>query len=644
MFDLFRSRDKAVRYLLGALLGLVAVSMVITLIPGFGMGSAPQEQVVAQIGRDSLTTREVQTTIQGALRGRQIPPEMVQFYVPQLIDQMITERAVAYQASQMGFKVTDEEVANAIRSMLTQYFPNGDITQQGYAQFLSSQGLTVDEFERNIRQNLLLLRLQNLALEGAIVTPSEVQEEYRRKNDKIKVQYVKYTPPKDLRSGVTVTPEEIRAYYNSQKAQFTTPEKRSLVLLIADEAKIGATVQVPEQELRAAYSSNIDQYRTPERVHVRHILIKTTDKSKEDVAKAEAKANDLLKQIRAGADFAKLAKENSDDPGSAQKGGDLDWVTRGQTVPNFENSAFSLKPNEISNVIKTEYGYHILQVLGKEQAKVKSFEEVKDQIAAERKRQAVFDRMQQVMDQARAELAKTPANAEQIATKYGLTIETVEKHGSGESIPEVGTSTEVENALTGLKQGEVSPVFQIGQNKLGVVEITQVFPSHPAELADVEKDIRERLTAQKTQQIANQKVKEATDKLKAGAAGGDLAALAKQVGGEVKTSDLFTSEGAAEGIGSASYLAEGFSKPVGSTVGPFTVGNDVFLAKVVEKQPADMSKLPAERESIVLALKRKHAQERKEMFEDGLMAELIKQGKVKKYQDTITRIVQGYRG
>jgi peptidyl-prolyl cis-trans isomerase D len=164
MFDLFRSRDKAVRYLLGALLGLVAVSMVITLIPGFGMGSAPQEQVVAQIGRDSLTTREVQTTIQGALRGRQIPPEMVQFYVPQLIDQMITERAVAYQASQMGFKVTDEEVANAIRSMLTQYFPNGDITQQGYAQFLSAQGLTVDEFERNIRQNLLLLRLQNLAL------------------------------------------------------------------------------------------------------------------------------------------------------------------------------------------------------------------------------------------------------------------------------------------------------------------------------------------------------------------------------------------------------------------------------------------------------------------------------------------------
>ena len=644
MFDLFRSRDKAVRYLLGALLGLVAVSMVITLIPGFGMGSAPQEQVVAQIGRDSLTTREVQTTIQGALRGRQIPPEMVQFYVPQLIDQMITERAVAYQASQMGFKVSDEELANAIRSMLTQYFPNGDITQQGYAQFLSSQGLTVDEFERNIRQNLLLLRLQNLALEGAIVTPSEVQEEYRRKNDKIKVQYVKYTPPTDLRSGVTATPEEIRAYYNSQKAQFTTPEKRSLVLLIADEAKIGATVQVPEQELRAAYSSNIDQYRTPERVHVRHILIKTTDKSKEDVAKAEAKANDLLKQIRAGADFAKLAKENSDDPGSAQKGGDLDWVTRGQTVPNFENSAFSLKPNEISNVIKTEYGYHILQVLGKEQAKVKSFEEVKDQIAAERKRQAVFDRMQQVMDQARAELAKTPANAEQIATKYGLTIETVEKHGSGESIPEVGTSTEVENALTGLKQGEVSPVFQIAQNKLGVVEITQVFPSHPAELADVEKDIRERLIAQKTQQIANQKVKEATDKLKAGAAGGDLVALAKQVGGEVKTSDLFTSEGAAEGIGSASYLAEGFSKPVGSTVGPFTVGNNVFLAKVVEKQPADMSKLPAERESIVLALKRKHAQERKEMFEDGLMAELIKQGKVKKYQDTITRIVQGYRG
>jgi peptidyl-prolyl cis-trans isomerase D len=315
MFDLFRSRAKAVRYLLGALLGLVALSLVITLIPGYGTPSAPSEQVVAEIGGEALTVREVQSTIQSALRGRQIPPEMLQFYVPQFVDQMITERAVAYQAQRMGFKVTDEELANAIRSMVAQYFP-GEIKQDEYARFLAQQGLSIQEFERNVRQNLLRLRLENIALEGAVVTPDEVEKEYRRKNDKVKLEYIKWTPPADLRSQVTLTDADLRGFYESQKAQFTVPEKRSFHLLIADEAKVGASFQIPEAELRAAYTAQIDKYRTGDRVKIRHILIKTTEKSPAEQAAAETKAKDLLKQIRGGADFAELAKKNSDDPGS----------------------------------------------------------------------------------------------------------------------------------------------------------------------------------------------------------------------------------------------------------------------------------------------------------------------------------------
>ena len=205
MFDLFRRRDKAVRYLLGTLLGLVALSLVITLIPGYGTPSMQSEQVIAEIGDEMLTTREVQSTIQQSLRGRNVPPEMVQFYVPQLVDQMITERAVAYQAHRMGFRISDDELANAIRSMIAQYFP-GEIKREDYLRFLSQQGLTIEQFERNIRQNLLLLRLQNIALEGAIVTPDEVEKEYRRRGEKVKLQYVRYTPPADLRTQVSVTP------------------------------------------------------------------------------------------------------------------------------------------------------------------------------------------------------------------------------------------------------------------------------------------------------------------------------------------------------------------------------------------------------------------------------------------------------
>ena len=402
MFDLFRSRDKAVRYLLGGLLGIVALSMVVTLIPGYGTPTADQGMVVAEIGKEQITTRQVQALMQNVMKSRRLPPEMIPHYIPVLIDQMITERAIAYQAERMGFRVTDEDVANAIRSMLPQMLGSGEFDPKLYAAYMQQQGLTIPEFERNIKNNLYLLKLQNIALEGAIVTPAEVESEYHRKNDKIKVEYVAWTP-KDLRSQVTVTPDEVKAYYEQNRKEFLTPEKRSFHLLVADEAKIGAGIEVNEADLRAAYNQNIDRYRTPESVKVRHILIKTSEKPKEELPKLEAKANDILKQVRGGADFAALAKQYSDDPGSKDKGGVYENVVRGQMVPAFEQAAFSLKPMEVGNLVKTEYGFHILQVLEKQQAKVKAFEEVKAELAAERKREAVYAKMQASIDQARAE-------------------------------------------------------------------------------------------------------------------------------------------------------------------------------------------------------------------------------------------------
>jgi peptidyl-prolyl cis-trans isomerase D len=639
MFDLFRSRDKAVRYLLAVLLGLVALSLVITLIPGFGTPSGAPEQIVAEVGDEPITVRQVQIAIQNAMRGRQVPNEMLQFYIPQMIDQLIAERAVAYQAQRMGFKVSDDELATVIRSMLVNYFGQGEVKREDYARFLSQQNMTIEEFERNVKANVLRLRLENIALEGTVVTPDEVEREFRRKNDKVKVEYVAFTPP-DSRSQVTVTPEEIKAFFDGQKMQ--APEKRSFTLLIADEEKIGATMQQGDAELRAAYTASIEKFRVPERVHVRHILIKTTEKPAAEVPALEAKANDILKQLRGGADFAELAKKHSEDAGSAVKGGDLDWITRGQTVPEFEKPAFSLQPKELSPVVKTQYGFHILQVLEKEQARVKPFEEVKAQLATDMRKEAVYNRMQQSIEQARAELMKTPQSADQIAAKHGLTIAKADKARAGDPIPEVGTSPELQSALFSMRPKEVSEIVQVSPTKLAIAVVSEVVPSRPAELAEVENEIRQTLTSQKAQRLAEQKVKEASDKLRA--VNGDLKAAAKAVGGEVKTTDFFTSEGSAEGIGPASYLMDAFTKPAGAVVGPFSIGNQVFLAKVLEKQEAGAGQLSAERDKVVLGLKQRKAAERRELFEDGLVSQLLKEGKIKKHTDNINRVVQNYRG
>ena len=634
MFDLFRSRDKAMRYFLGVLLGLVALSMVITLIPGFDGMTRADEQTVAEVGGEPISITEVQSTLAATLRERKVPPEMMQFYVPQYIDQMITERALAYEAHRLGFRVTEEETANAIRSMLSQLFQGG-FNREAYARFLQQQGMTIPQFERNVQKNLLLLKLQNIPLEGVLVPRDEVEKEYRRRNEKVKLEYVNFTPDK-LRAQVSVTPQEMQDYFSKNKANFKTNEKRSFDLLIADETRIASSIDTSDAALKQIYETNRARYTTSERVHVRHILIKTLEKPKEELPKLEAKANDLLKQIRAGADFAALAAKHSEDTGSAQKGGDLDWLVRGQTVKPFEDSAFSLKPKEISNVVKTEYGFHILQTLEKESARVKPFEEVKAELATEQKRQLVYDKMQEAMEQARAELVRNPKLAAQVAAKHNLIYVDVKNVGPNESVPELGSNRELMNAIAALKPGELSQVFQPAPTKLALAGLTGIEAVRQAEFAEVENQIRETLISQKADQLAQQKVTEAKAKLKAGAS---LPEIAKLLGAEVATSEMIARDGSIPNVGPATYFAAAYEKPEGTILEPVSLGSQTVFIRSIAKEAPDMAKFAAESNEILLGLKRKKAAERKEIFEEGLVTRLEKEGKIKKYPDVIRRLV-----
>jgi peptidyl-prolyl cis-trans isomerase D len=638
MFDLFRSRAKAVRYLMTALLLMVALSMVAYLVPG-GTGSDAQEQVIAKIGGEQLTAREVQLSIQAALRNKQAPPEMVQHYVPQYIDQMITERALAFQAGRMGFDVTEADTAFVIRSMLPNIFAGGQFNKDVYQMFLQQQNLTIPEFEANVRKQVLMTKLRNLVLEGVVVTPQEVEAEYRRRNEKVKLEYIEFSSDK-FRSQVKVSPEEIQDHFNKNRGNYRVNEKRSFDLLVIDEERVAATTNPTDLQVRRAYEDGRDRYRIPERVRVRHILIKTAEKPKEEIPKLEAKANDLLKQIKGGADFAELAKKNSEDPGSAAKGGELDWVARGQTVANFESAAFTLKPKELSGVVKTEYGFHIIQVLEKQEARMRPFEEVKGELAAELKKQMVGERLQTVGDQMRADLVKAPSDAEGIAKKYGAGFYRVEKAGPGDPLQEVGVVREVEEAVFAVDKGAATPLLS-ANNKLLAAVVREVVPARPAELNEVENQIRSEVESNKAQTVAQQKAKEAAEKIKAGA---DLKVVAKAMGIEIKIAPEFGRDGAAEGIGQATYLEEAFAKPVGAIVGPVTVTGRIFITRVAGKADADMSKLPEQRETLVTALKGRKARERQELFEDGILTELIREGKVKINQDVINRLVASYRG
>ncbi len=640
MFDLFRSRDKAVRIMLGGLLLLVALSMLTYLIPSYNTGSGGSDTVVAEVGKEAITVPEVQQVIQMNMRGNRLPPEMMAYQAPRIINSIVTERALAYEAQRLGFKISDQELANGIRQTLPQLFQDGKFAgKDAYAQVLAQQNLTIPQFEADLSRQLLITKLRDVALEGTVVTPQEIEQEYKRRNDKVKIQYVKIASDK-LRSEAQVTPEEVRKNYDANKPLYQDPEKRNLGIVLVDQAKLEQTIQPTDTDLLRVYNENKDTYRTPERVDVRHILLKSDGKDAKQDAAVKAKADDLVKQLRAGANFGELAKKYSEDPGSAAKGGEYEGVVRGQMVPEFEKAAFSLKVNEISDPIKTAYGYHILQVLKHEQAQLRPFSEVKTQLAADYKKQRVTDLMQQTSDKAQAALTKDPQHPEKVAGDLGLEYVKADGIGPNDPIPSVGVNKELQESISSLKPGDVSQPVLIAGNKIAIAVCTGDTPAHPAPFDEVESKVREAAVKDKVNHLLDEKANQLMEKVKAN--GGDLAAAAKSMGLEAKTSDAVDRNGAIEGLGSAGMFPDAFSKPAGSIFGPSPLADAKVIGKVVEKLPADPAGLESQRAGIRDQLKNQKGQARDALFEEGVREALTKEGKVKVHQDVVDRMLASY--
>jgi peptidyl-prolyl cis-trans isomerase D len=644
MFDLFRSRDKAVRILLGALLLLVAFSMLTYLVPNYNNGTTSSDTVIAEVGKTTITLAETQRLIQSTLRSRQLPTEILPTYIPQMLDQMVTDRAMELEAARLGIQVSDADVAEAIRQLVPSLFPDGKfVGKEAYASMLAQQNMTIDQFESDLKRQVAISRLRDIALEGTVVTQPEIEAAFRKKGEKIKVEFVRLTADK-YKAESEPTLQEMQNYFKVNPAQYTSPEKKNLTVLVIDQSKVEATVNPTEADLQRMYAQNQEAFRTPERVKARHILLKT--EGKQDAA-VKAKAESLLKQIKAGADFAKLAKENSEDNGggtggSAANGGDLgDWITHGQMVPEFDKAIFSLKVGETSDLVKTQYGYHIVQTLARQDAGIRSFAEVKGELAAQWKKQRVNDLMQQVSDKAQPALQKDPTHPEKVAADFNMDVVRADGFLAGAAVPELGPSADFDQAVATLKKGEVSQPISSG-NKVALAIVNDVIPPHPSSFEEVQSQIREMTVRNRSTAAVQKHANELIEKAKA--MGGDLAKAAKSMGLDIKTSTEVDRAGKIEGLGIASYVSEGFSKPDGTIFGPVGVPDGgTIVAKVISHSDADMSQLAAQRSEIRDEIKSQKARERNTLFESGLKDMLIKQGKIKIHQDVITRLIANYR-
>jgi peptidyl-prolyl cis-trans isomerase D len=643
MFNLFRSREKSVRYLLGAILVVISLSMLVYLIPGGpGSSNATGQNVLATVGDAKITVTDVQGAIERMMGAQKnLPRSFMSMYVPTVVNQYVEMYAKAYKAKQLGLTVSDEDLANNIQRMLAPQM-GGQFNKVYYAAMLQERGFTVQGFESFLRVNLLASRYDAIASQSLVVTDEEAKREYRRENEKVALEYIQFSP-KDFTKKVSMDATAINAWFAKHKTEFRVPEKRSFDLIVASNGDFAQSAQVSDQELRRRYQENIDSYRTPERVHVRHILIKTTDLPKDQIPKSRQKAEDLLKQVKSGADFAELAKKNSNDPGSAQKGGDLGWIVRGQTVPAFEKAAFSLKPNELSGIISTEYGFHIIQVLQHEEPRVQSFEDVKPQLLADAKKEIGGQNMERAVTAARDETARNPSQAAAIAVKYGLKLSTVDQAATSNPLPGLNAAPDVSSAVFSTPKGDVTQVIPLDSaGKAAYAIVTNIFPSRQANFDDVQKEVTDRYTTDEATRLMHEASKAASDRAKKGE---DFKLLAKSEGGELKTAQPFTIMGAAEGLGPASTVADAFGPKakVGDVIGPVDSAGSVYLCKITEKDPADMAKFAQGRDTMLQTLKQKKGEIQGPLFGDSVVADLTKSGLIKFNQQAIQRLSASYR-
>ncbi|MGA7566726.1 MAG: peptidyl-prolyl cis-trans isomerase [Terriglobales bacterium] len=601
MIRTLQNAGPTLKIVLGALLVIICASMAITLIPG-GLGSSlglggPAAGVLATVGDQEVTVAEVQREARAMLR-QQLPrggPQasmLLPYFTSQAADQLINEKALVAEAHRMGLRVTDDELRDELQhgQLGAMLFPDGKfVGQEQYEDFVQRNDMTVPQFEALEKDYILVRKLQALVSSSAFVSDAEVRSEFDRRNTKVKFEYAVITQA-DILKGLHPTDEELKAFYERNKATYNNsiPEKRQIKYVVVDSAKIAAATTITDQQLQAYYDQHRDEYRVPEEVKVAHILIKTpipAPGAKEDekaVAAARAKAEDILKQLNAGADFAKLAEKYSEDPGSAKNGGELGWIGRGRTVPEFEKAAFSLAKGQTSGLVKSSYGFHIIRVEDKQEAHLKPFAEVKSEIETKVKQQQT-ERATEAAANTLLSLARTDGLDKAAAAK-GQPAVTTDFFSRNDTLPGLGTNAQFMDTVFNETEKAPPDVVQIPQGYV-VFQLLAIKPPATPTFEQIRSRVESEFKNQRAAVLLQQKTQELSDRAKAEH---DLKKAAKEMGADVKTSDLVLPDGQVPDIGSMTNASAIFSMKPDEISGPITAGGNGVVAQLLEKeQPTD---------------------------------------------------------
>ncbi|HEY1305330.1 MAG TPA: peptidyl-prolyl cis-trans isomerase [Vicinamibacterales bacterium] len=628
-------------------LALVVLTFVLLYVPDFlqnnplGAGAAPRE-VVAEVGNVQLKAGDfqqrylAQVNAYRAQFGGSINSQLLrQLGVEQqVLRQMIEEEIAIKEASRNGIVVSDDELAQQIFSLPGLQENGRFIGEARYEQLLQSQTppMTKSQFEESLRRSMVLDKLRAAITDWMAISDADVEKEYRQRNEKVKLQVVALTADA-FRDKVTVTDADVAAHYNAHSAEYRMGEQRKIKYLLLDREQARLKVAVPPNDIQRYYNDNLQQFQTPEQVRASHILLETAGKNDADVKK---RAEDILNQAKGGADFAELAKKYSEDKGSKASGGDLDYFGRGRMVPEFEKTAFEMMPGQISDLVKSQFGYHIIKVTDKRPASTRTLDEVRPQI---QQQLAIEVADQRITDQARAleKRIKGPADLAAVAKEAGLTVQESGLFQRNDPVPGLGAAPDVAAEAFRLESGKVSSPIATARGPVFITVSEKKDPYVP-KLDEVKSRVHDDLVHLRATEMSRQRATAIAGALKSAAS--NFAAAAKAQGLEAKDTDLLARGTAIPDVGVSPEIDKVvYTLPVGAVTDPIRTPEGTVIVRVVEREDVTPEKLRQAREAFRAEL----LNERRGRFFNAYMNKAREGVKIEVNDDVLRRLTTASR-
>lgn len=611
------------------IIGFVYVDMG---LGGAGTSKADDRSYAARVNGDTIPNRDYQRALffteqnYRQMYGQQFTPEMMQAMGmdKQVLDSLVDQRLLLQEAQRLHLNATPEEVRKRIMEIPDLKNPDGSfVGTELYERWV--QAMRYDnaaDFEDAITREITLSKIESAMNNSIVVSAKAAENEYRRTTENAKLRYVVYPAARDVAT-VQVAPADVEAFYKAHLADYTHGDQREIRYLVGDVARIRSQIVPTETELRKKYEAAKETYKQPEGAHILHILIKVDPTASPEVdSAAKAKAEGIVKQLRAGADFAALARANSGDPSSANQGGDMGFVNRGDTVEAFDTAAFTIPLNTISDPIRTkEFGYHIIKVLARRPAGYATFEEVRTQLAAQAADQAAKDQAREEITRISSRLReKKPKTVDEFAAYANdkISSNSTQWFQKGDTIPGLGNNQPLANWAFAAKQGDVSEVIGTSRGP-AIAYLANVRPTGQTPLSEIRVKVESDARMARARDLAKGNVANAM------VAQPSLDAVAAKLGVQ-PTETTITRQGAVSGLaGDISPLVDAaLAAPVNTVQGPVLTGDNVVVFTVLEKRQFNPTEFADKRQQYVDMLRNQEAR----TLRQSLLARLRKESKV----------------